>query len=139
MSPSAARATFWSPVERWSLGLVSALAITVMVAGVAGLRINLSVSQPGLLYWRLPPGDVAVGDLVAFCLPFPIDTYPIMKTASRRLCAADQTGDLVLKQVMEAHEGDRLWVEGIGPNSLDSRVFGAIPRSAVKYRVANVW
>lgn len=139
MKSDAERVGSWSRAELWGLGLVSALTVSLFIGGLAGLRFNLSASHPGFLFWKLPRGDVAVGDLVAFCLPFPIDTYPIMRKASRRLCAADQSGDLVLKRVIDINSGGDLWMLGVGPGSLDSRAFGKIPGTAIRYRVAELW
>lgn len=125
--------------ERLFLLAVTGLVVLLGLAFLFGLRVNLSRSHPGVLFWTSPAGEIAVNDLVAFCLPFAISTYPAMQQSTRRICAQDQRGALVLKRVAEIQPDGKLWVVGSGPGSLDSMVFGAIPVDAVRYGAEQVW
>ncbi|MBD1203311.1 MAG: S26 family signal peptidase [Rhodobacteraceae bacterium] len=121
------------------IGTALVLGLLICLFGLTGGRINLSPSIDGLLFRALPPEAVAVGDLVTFCLPFPIETHPEMARASVRLCAMDQFGHPLLKRVIRIQANGALWVEGEREGSLDSRVFGAVPQVAVLERVRRIW
>jgi type IV secretory pathway protease TraF len=125
--------------ERAILLTAMCLALGLFGLFAAGLRVNLSRSHPSVLFWALPADQVEVGDLVVFCLPFRIEDYPIMRSASRTLCAKDQSGTPVLKRVAAVQADGDLWVMGSVPGSLDSEVFGAIPPTAIRYRVIAIW
>jgi conjugative transfer signal peptidase TraF len=58
------------------LGCLSLVALTTIGAahGIAGLRVNLTLSIPRGVYWYVP-GSVHRGDLVQACLPLPLAVY----------------------------------------------------------------
>lgn len=132
-----------SKLELWfERGLSSVIVLLALCAGAFGMsggRINLSPSVDGLLFRALRPQAVEVGDLVTFCLPFSIKTFPEMGRASVRLCARDQAGQPLLKRVIRIEPNGALWVEGEREGSLDSRIFGVIPQAAVIERVRRIW
>ncbi len=66
---------------RWIIGLVASAILAIALAGLAGLRINLTPSEP-LGLWRIAPLDrpVAVGDVVFICPPL----NPVMREALER-------------------------------------------------------
>ena len=66
---------------RWIIGSAACAILAIALAGLAGLRINLTPSEP-LGLWRIAPLNrpVAVGDVVFICPPL----NPVMREAFNR-------------------------------------------------------
>ena len=118
---------------------VVALILLVTLGGLAGLRLNLSPSVNGLVFWIDDGEAIKVGDYVSFCLPMPVAEVPEMATATVRVCMRDQQGALLLKRVASTGSGDALYLVGEHPQSLDSRIFGWIDNDAIEHRLVRVW
>lgn len=127
------------PIERVLLSAVGALVLLMTLGGLAGLRLNLSPSVKGLVFWIDDGQAIRVDDYVSFCLPRALDAVPEMATATVPVCMQDQRGAPLLKRVASIDDRGALYLVGEHPKSLDSRMFGWIDSEAIKHRLVRVW
>ena len=121
------------------LSAVFALVVSAAVAGLTGMRLNLSPSVGGIVFRADSKVAIAVGDYVSFCLPMRLGEVPAMASAALPVCMQDQSGLRLLKKVVRINDSGDYFVIGEHPQSLDSRVFGWISREVIKDRLVRVW
>ena len=126
-------------IERVVLLAVVALVLLMALGGFAGLRLNLSPSVKGLVFWIDDAQEISVGDYVSFCLPMPLAAVPEMATVTVPVCMQDQRGAPLLKRVVRADDRGALYLIGEHPKSLDSRVFGWIDSDDIEHRLVRFW
>jgi type IV secretory pathway protease TraF len=120
---------------RWALCAVIALSVIWTTPHLVGevFLVNITPSVPMGLYVRDFSAPVAVGEIVAVDQPAPARRvlgplgFPTEAALLKRVAAEDQAGAIFLI--------------GDGPNSFDSRAFGAVPTSSVRgvYRQVLTW
>lgn len=125
--------------ERVLTSAVVTLMLLMTLGGLAGLRLNLSPSVNGLVFWIDDGEAIKIGDYVSFCLPMPLAAVPEMATATVRVCMRDQRGAPLLKRVASTGDGSALYLVGEHAQSLDSRIFGWIDVDAIEHRLVRVW
>lgn len=122
-------------------GIVAAIGVFAGAVGLglAGWRINLTPSVPGVIF-RPIRAPIAAGRYVAFCLPWRSARLSESQHTTVPVCTADHPGRTPLIKLVGRIEPDgSLWVVGTNPRSYDSRYYGPIPRSAVIAVMASVW
>jgi type IV secretory pathway protease TraF len=120
---------------RWALCAVIALSVIWATPRLIGevFLVNVTPSVPMGLYVRDFLAPVAVGEIIAVDQP----------EQARRVLGplGFPTGAALLKRVAAEDQPGAIFLIGDGPNSFDSRAFGAVPTSSVRgvYRQVLTW